>query len=243
MILLILAVLWIVVLAPGFMKRLTARRSTESIESFHHQLHLLERTGPKLVAPAYRLQTVESGTGMAPGASGFPSVTSMPGRPNLVLLRPVGEADAQRLDADEVVDAPDGGHYARVAAERPAEPEPVALGPAGPDPYKRELARRRRRDVLLVLVLTVVSSAVLGMIHSLRPLWVVTILSGLALAAYVGLIAYAQSLNEQTRRADPRRTADASARAGAGYPGAWDDGMVGTASRYDEEPRQAVGGG
>jgi hypothetical protein len=85
-IVLILVVLWLVVLAPGLIRRLLERRSGESIESFHHGLHLLERTGPNLVTPAFRLETAHAETGLAPGQSGYPAISSVQRRPNLTLL-------------------------------------------------------------------------------------------------------------------------------------------------------------
>lgn len=118
---LILLALWIAVLVPGLWKRRADRRPSGSIESFHHQLHLLERAGPKTVPPAYRLETAHAGTGLAPGQSGYPAVSSMPGRPNLVLLRPVdAEDEADGDDRDKVVDPATGARYRR--APMPAQP-------------------------------------------------------------------------------------------------------------------------
>ncbi|HTX62307.1 MAG TPA: hypothetical protein VMD28_01620, partial [Acidimicrobiales bacterium] len=56
LVLLVLAVLWVVVLTPRMVRHFRTGRSHASIDSFHEQLHLLERTGPKLVKPAYRLE-------------------------------------------------------------------------------------------------------------------------------------------------------------------------------------------
>lgn len=225
LVLLILVVLWIVVLTPGMIGRLREKRSTESIESFHHRLHLLERTGPKIVAPAYRLQTAQSSIVAAPGTSGLLSVSSMPGRANLVLLRPVDGREGAGDDG-QVVDDRDGGHYRRVLSDRP-DPGPAAVAPSGPDPRQRE-ARRRRRDILTGLLVTLVSTGLLGIIHSLRALWIVTVISAVALAAFVALAAYATALATQQHQDIRVRRAvgtagDPLARAAAGYPGGWDD--------------------
>lgn len=64
MVVLVLVVVWIAVLAPRLVRRFRDGRSHSSIDSFHEQLHLLERTGPKLVEPAYRLEVPEAS---APG--------------------------------------------------------------------------------------------------------------------------------------------------------------------------------
>ncbi len=63
MVVLILVFLWVAVLTPRLVRHFKEGRSNSSIESFHEQLHLLERTGPKLVEPAYRLDAVGSGPG------------------------------------------------------------------------------------------------------------------------------------------------------------------------------------
>lgn len=225
--LLILVVLWIVVLTPGMIGKLREKRSTESIDSFHHRLHLLERTGPKIVAPAYRLQTVQSSTGSGPGASGLPSVSSMPGRANLVLLRPVDGGDLPR-DDDEVVDDRNGGHYQRVFTDRADRAEVTpSVAPSGPTPRQRE-ARRRRRDILTGLLVTLLCTGLLGIIHSLRALWIVTAIAAVALAGFVALAAYATALATQQdqdlrARQSLETSGDPRARAVAGYPGAWDD--------------------
>ena len=59
-VLILVAVLWIAVLVPSVISKLSERRSAGSIDHFHQRLDLLERTGPKLVAPAYRLTGTES---------------------------------------------------------------------------------------------------------------------------------------------------------------------------------------
>lgn len=262
MILLVLVVLWIVVLAPAFVKRCLEQRSTGSIDSFHHRLHLLERTGPKLVPPAYRLETAQSSTGLALGQSGFPTVSSMPGRPNLVLLQPVGDGDTGT--EDEVVDEASGEHYRRLLPPAVVEPVPVAVPSTSHrvDDYHRRQVRRRRRDVLLGLLATCVLTALVGIVPSFHVLWVVTVLSGVGLAAYVGMAAYAQLLEADRYSAvtRPRRmdaysysssvTAGPLGAASAGYPGAWDEDehQDEVAGYYEEEyeesqPRRAVGGG
>lgn len=213
--LILVAALWAVVLAPTMLKRRSERKSVGSIEHFHHQLHLLERTGPKLVPPAYRLESVESATGVAVGATGYPAITSSARRPNLVLLKPV--APGEHPD-DEVVDDASGGHYRRVGPppglwpEEPAEgtgagspvtgapaPGPYDLPGAGTSRHGRRVgvprgrldeARRRRRDFVALLAGTTVFTALLGIVPSLHLLWVVSVLGIVALAAYVGLAAY-----------------------------------------------------
>ncbi len=62
MVVLILVLLWVAVLTPRVVRRFREGSSHSSIESFHEQLHLLERAGPKLVRPAYRLEVPDVGS-------------------------------------------------------------------------------------------------------------------------------------------------------------------------------------
>jgi hypothetical protein len=56
------------------------RRSTDSIGTFRRQLHVLERTGPTTVAPAYRMRDGETGVyGASPVL--FASLAGQPRRP------------------------------------------------------------------------------------------------------------------------------------------------------------------
>lgn len=57
MILLILVGVWAAVLGPSLLRRRFDHRSSDSIGEFHHHLRVLRRTGPTLVAPAFRLVT------------------------------------------------------------------------------------------------------------------------------------------------------------------------------------------
>ncbi|HVX21278.1 MAG TPA: hypothetical protein VHB02_08015 [Acidimicrobiales bacterium] len=276
MLILILVALWLVVLAPAFVKRLLESRSTGSIDSFHRSLHLLERTGPKLVAPAYRLDTAHSTTGLAPGQSGLPAVSSMPGRPNLVLLQPVDDAGAGGGDGEpvdgadradrvggtsrtgdpsgtvagiggEVVADASGRHYLRMHP-LPADPDLFAAGhtpslASRAAEYRAEQARRRRRDILFGLAGTVTITALLGIVDALHPLWVLSVLAGIALAAYVGLAAYAQSLRHGRGHARTSAAATRSAVAGRGSPavadGDWDG--WGSWGGWDADPTRAGG--
>lgn len=225
MVLLILVLLWAVVLTPHFVRKWLDRRPAGSIESFHHQLHLLERTGPKLVSPAYRLETAHPAGDS--GQAGLVPISSTPLRPNLVLLQPVGGGDA--ADCADVVDETSGEHYRRLSP--PVEVRPTAPLSAAPraDELRRLRARRRRRDVFLGLVATVLVTGLAGIAPTLHGLWVLTGLAGLALAAYVGLALYAQLLAAETDTA-PRHAPRHASRpqvvaardATAGYPGGWD---------------------
>ncbi len=56
-VLVVLVLVWVVVLGPSLLRRTSDRQNKDSIGSFHHQLSVLGRTGPSLMAPAHRLGT------------------------------------------------------------------------------------------------------------------------------------------------------------------------------------------
>lgn len=243
MVVVILVVLWAAVLGPRIVRRLRERGPQGSVDSFYHELHLLDRAAPKTVVAANRLETAYASRSI-PGSSGLPSVSSMPGRPSLVLLPPVR--------SDEKSGAP----------SPPAPPAPPSRVPTNRTLAARDRAyclrqrRRRRRDVLLVLLSVVAITGLGGTTHSFRFLWDLTAVAGLALVAYVALAVRAGQAELATagrsrppapRAADPRRRAPASRRVAPAYRGVVDpyggEGReepyygeaygVGTAAGYD----------
>jgi hypothetical protein len=228
LVVLVLVVLWVAVLAPRAIRHFREGRSQTSIESFHEQLHLLERTGPKLVQPAYRLGSDDPSPTMAPSPVGFPGGTARSrSRSGLVLL------DHTEAPVDTL-----------------APPQPVRTRrPAA----SRRRGRRRRRDILLALVATAALTGGVGAMHGLHALWIVMAVSILAIAGYVALAAYAQVLDADRQALQPVApsrpqplpspwdgtrprhapgapmrgvevlTGQMSWAARAGYPGAWDE--------------------
>ncbi len=222
MILLVLVVgLWIAVLAPSAWRRRVERQNVGSIDHFHHQLELLEHAGPKLVAPAYRLNTA------TPGGRRGESYSPVGGdisRPKLVLLRPTD--DEESADVDGV----DGCHYERVGVlQGPAEPTCPSQTRGELLAYRRQESRLRCTVLLRVLAGMAVSTGLLGMVPTLRLAWIFTALTGLSALALVGLIAYAKELEELQRTRQGARAhsnfgdAPVAGAATAGYPGAWDE--------------------
>lgn len=216
----LVAVLWVVVLAPSVWRRFGERQGVGSIESFHHQLHLLEHAGPKTVAPAYRLHTALPGGGPA-GPEATPTPDSS--RPKLVLLRPTEDPANADVDDDE------GCHYERVGVID--RPDPVCLPEATADlrVLRRDQARRRFSMLLRCLGGVAISTFIIGLWPGMHLAWVFTALTGLPALALLGLMAYANEVKEERRRrgsrhpevvADPVEYMDP---ASSGYPGAWDD--------------------
>jgi hypothetical protein len=216
LILLVLVVLlWLAVLAPSAWRRFGERQGVGSIDHFHHQLQLLEHAGPKTVSPAYRLHTALPGGGLE-DAPGPMTDTS---RPKLVLLRPTDDEAAADVDDSE------GIHYERVGVLDRPEPACLPEVGAGLSQFRREQARNRCTVLLRCLGGVAISTGLIGIFPGLHLAWIVTVLSGVAALALVGLIGYAKELQVQqerqrARRSEARRFVDPAA---AGHPGGWDD--------------------
>jgi hypothetical protein len=236
--LVLVAVLWVAVLAPSVVRRIRERGGVGSVDHFHHQLELLEHAGPKLVTPAYRLRSNGSGKATPPSS-----------RPKLVLLRAV--QDGQAADIEDV----DGAHYARVGVIERPEP---SLSPTQTDAelaaYRRQQARQRCTFVLRLLAAAAITTGILGALPALRLAWIFTGITGIAALGLAGLIAYARELEGQRQRSRSRAevyrdgeivTADDArpdvliGAAQAGFPGAWDEDAY--ADDYEDEGIEYAG--
>ncbi|HWF23446.1 MAG TPA: hypothetical protein VG226_14935 [Acidimicrobiales bacterium] len=91
-------------------------------------------------------------------------------------------------------------------SETPIESDRRPVGPAAQDPnrvsdaFSRQLARKRRKDTLMVLVLTFACSLFLGMIPAAHLLWVVSAISAVAIVAYVAVLVHLRSEAEERER-------------------------------------------
>ncbi len=209
MVLVVLVVVaWAVILTPSFLRRRQAGDGISSITHFHHQLRVLEHSAPApIVSPAYRLRAVDDGgrtKTLAAGPAGSAPVLTVVGakelpRPALAFL---GD-DPDRRAVDRAVDRTTDRAVDRTRVEPPETHEPpwtdvsIRPDPRAADPYARQLARRRRRDTLGVLILVFVLSLLAGFIPGASVLWSVTALSGVALVAYVALLVHLRRRAEE----------------------------------------------
>jgi len=201
-VLILVAVLWIAVLVPSVLSKLSERRSAGSIGRFHQRLDLLERTGPKLVEPAYRLTGTDSSR---PGTPMLVPVTPPPVRPTLRLVSSDDDLEFSAEDApqlrevddlespleEEMVELPSPRSAEDVEFEHPESMAALAVRD------RRQLARRRRRHVFGILCSLAAITGLLGLAHPLRAAWVVSgVFVGL-LIAFVGLAVYGQHIEEE----------------------------------------------
>ena len=247
----ILVVAWLVILGPSVLRRRSAHGDgVSSISHFHRQLRVLEHSGTQpIVLPAYRLHSVDG----SPAASGsrYPDVASVP------VLSVVGADQLPRPALAFLGDdpAPDRSRSGEVGA-RPADHSGAATDRRDPleafrplDPEARRLARRRRRDTLMVLVLVTGLTLLIGCIPEVRMAWIVTAISSVALAAYVSMLIHMRSMADERERKLHYLRPDVAARdEGSGYddgvgypdPASPEEMQAYEASRYDHPARQAV---
>lgn len=206
----ILVIVWLAVLGPMAVRYFRDGGSRDSVESFHEQMHLLERAGPKLVAPAHTLEGADpNGPSQAELASG-----------------------TNRSGGDGVREM--GSHAGLFLLEAPGTSAWVATRART---HRRRQGQRRRRDLVLVAMATVVLTGGLGAVSGLHLLWVVTAVSALLIAGCAVLGAYAQMLVTDRRASTP--TPDA--RAAVPPPSPWSVGPVAEARRGRSEEAGSAG--
>jgi membrane protein YdbS with pleckstrin-like domain len=187
-VLVVLAVVWAVVLVPTLLRR---RRNGDSISHFHHQLGILQRGDTPAEPPSYRLQSVPSTRSVT--VNGAPLSTPP-------VLTVVG---CDQLPKPALAYL---GEPGPLRPETPVEADRRPADPVAQDQYRvsdalsRQQARKRRRDTLMVLVLTFTCSLFLGMIPAARPLWVVSAVSAVAIVAYVAVLVHLQGVAEERER-------------------------------------------
>jgi hypothetical protein len=215
---LIILSLWVALLAPGVIRWLRNHKPSTSIASFHRQLRGLEHTGPKLMEPAYRLEGEEERLTewVAP-----PPPPKVPRLVLLPSGGPSKEPSMRhhRQDAYEDRYADDGHFDDPYGEEEAAWDDPWGRADAEPatrsyrtvrtpryDDYEfeddvvdapdvvlsPERAKARRTRILAGLGAAILVSFVLGLV-GMTLLWVVTLLSVIALVCYLGLMFYASN--------------------------------------------------
>ncbi len=232
----IILVAWMIILGPNLLKR-RARTvgGINSISHFHHQLRVLDPSGPQsFVAPAYRLRSVDGSALPSEGDDG----SGMPVTPKLSV---VGADQLPRPALAFLGRDPggsDGGTTGDIGPVTMARPPSgtggTDAGPSGPwarppDADARFRARRRRRDTLGVLSLVFLTTVLIGFMPGATVAWALSLVSGVALAAYVALLVRMRQM------ADERERKLHYLRPDAGHRG-FDDGRDGYPGQGGETP-------
>ena len=199
----IILVAWLVILGPSLLKRRSRTvGAVSSISHFHRQLRVLEHSAPQpLVTPAFRLRTVDGSDVVGEGADGRPAPVApklsvvgadqLP-RPALAFL---GDDPVARGAGPEGTPDPVRPGVAE-STVRPASP---GRRPA-PEASARAAARRRRRDTLGVLTLVFALTLLIGCIPGAAVAWIASLVSGVALTAYVAMLVRMRQMAEERER-------------------------------------------
>jgi hypothetical protein len=212
-VLILVAILWIAVLVPSVISKMRERRSAGSIGRFHDRLDLLERTGPKLVRPAYRLTGTDGA--LHGGAPIVVSTPPPPVRPNLTLVPLIGDHAASFEESvgepmqppilEEVVmhwheSVEDAVEALATDEGQPRDDEMTEHDRRASTAHnRRRAARRRRRDVFAALCALTAITGLLGLARPLRGAWVVSVVFFVLLVGFVALAMYGQRIEAERR--------------------------------------------
>ncbi len=190
MLLVIIALLWVALLAPMAVRRLRDTRTERSIESFHSEHQALSRQAHS-VEPAYRLSE--------PTPAPVPEARA----PRLTVVHPEDtyrSLESRRswdewsedydYDRQEEPVAVSVNRYASAYASVPRDAESFERYDS---PIRRRNMRAQRRMILTRLVLVVLVATTLALVVGYSPLVDLAILSWVALASYGALALYAVS--------------------------------------------------
>jgi len=200
-----LVLVWAAVLGPLLWRKWGERYDGHSVDAFHRQLRVLRRAAPHFVDPAFTLRDNEHTSHRQRGSAGHVSHSPEDG---------LGYPAERRIPGARVP----------LAFPTPGGASPaIALGDRGSLAFPREVRRaraqarmaRRRRKVLAWLIGVLTGTLVLGAVPSLHPLWVITVLTALALGAYVFLLRQ-MNMKRRARSLSPGRSWASASRSRAG---------------------------
>ncbi|MDE3065467.1 MAG: hypothetical protein KGJ36_07335 [Acidobacteriota bacterium] len=192
MLLVIIALLWVALLAPMAVRRLRDSKTERSIESFHTEHEVLARQG-YAVPPAHRLSDPEApGRAPEPRASRLTVVHDDDTYGSLESRRSWEEwsedYDYERHEAPARVSP--ANRYASAYASVPRD---VAVDARYEAPLRRRTMRAQRRMIVTRLGIAVVATTSLALALNSSILVDLAVLTWVALAAYVALALYAVS--------------------------------------------------
>jgi hypothetical protein len=192
MLLIVLALIWVALLAPVVIRRLREGGSEKSIQSFHAEHEVLSRQD-YTVAPAHRLDEPDQAPVRESGGDR---------RPHLTVVHPDDTyADVEsRTSWDEwsddydYDDAPSrtasSNHYARAYSSRPRE---VDVTSSYEPPIRQRTMRAQRRIMFSRLVASAVVLTIIAFFSGYSPVIDVAALAWFGVVVFVALALYAVS--------------------------------------------------
>jgi hypothetical protein len=248
-VLLVVAAAWAAVLLPPLLRNRLENRPNSSVLDFRNQLSSLQR-----VVPGRGVSVRSMGRSLAPSMLSRPAA---PGRPGTRSTARANGVVSSRMDASAPMTRP-GRRDSRMyeATLRPRQHGSVT-GPragAGPGTSRAAEAKRRRANVLFLLVLTTVCAGFLAATTDSKAM---VILFAIALAALGGFVYLLVMLNQQgqysrqtrqpmrTRQHDPyeqapppqRRRSSAYADSSGYEDDLWEEGLPARRPPQRQRPR------
>lgn len=203
LVLLVVAAAWAAVLIPPLLRSRLENRPNSSVTDFRNQLSSLQRAMPtRGVSMRPMGRPLAPSPLSRPAASGRPALRSGVRTHGGAHVRSAGQEAAQRPDRPEVTRLHDAPRRARSHAEAP--PRQAATGDAG----GADVLKRRRANVLFVLVLTAACTVFLAVTTKSQPMAYLAGAAWLAVCVYVCVLSQARTarpaIAERRAAARPR---------------------------------------
>ncbi|HEY1761146.1 MAG TPA: hypothetical protein VGG17_01015 [Acidimicrobiales bacterium] len=204
MLLIVLALIWVALLAPVVIRRLREGGSERSIQSFHAEHEVLSRQD-YTVAPAHRLDEPDEAPVREYGGDRRPRLTVVHPDDTFADLesRTTWDEWSEDYDYDEAPSASAStNHYARAYSTHPSD---VNVTSAYEPPLRRRTMRAQRRIMFSRLVAGAVVLTIIGFFSGYSPLIDVAALSWFAVVVFVALALYAVSQGYLSNESLPLR--------------------------------------
>jgi hypothetical protein len=193
MLLIVIALIWVALLAPVVIRRLREGGSEKSIQSFHAEHEVLSRQD-YTVAPAHRLDVPDEAPVRDYGADRRPRLTVVHPDDTFADLasRTTWDEWSEDYDYDEAPPASAStNHYARAYSSHPSD---VNVTSAYEPPLRRRRSMRAQRRIMFSrLVAGAVVLTIIAFFSGYSPLVDVAALSWFAVVVFVALALYAVS--------------------------------------------------
>jgi len=192
MLLIVLALVWVVLLAPVVIRRLREGGSEKSIQSFHAEHEVLRRQD-YTVAPAHRLDEPDQDAVRESVGERRPRLTVVHPDDTFadVESRTTWDEWSEDYDYDEAQPArTSANHYARAYSSHPSD---VQVTSAYEPPIRRRTMRAQRRIMFSRLVVCSVVLTVIAFFSGYSPIIDLAALAWFCVVVFVALALYAVS--------------------------------------------------
>ncbi len=192
MLLIVLALIWVALLAPVVIRRLREGGAERSIQSFHAEHEVLSRQD-YTVAPAHRLDVPDEAPVREFSGDRRPRLTVVHPEDTFADLESRTSWDEWSEDYDYDDRAPASAstnHYARAYSSHPSDVEVTSVYQP---PIRRRTMRAQRRIMFSRLVACAVVLTIVAFFSGYSPLVDVAALSWFAVVVFVALALYAVS--------------------------------------------------